>query len=317
MRSVAGQPARCWPPLWALSVALTGAVTSPVAQRAYKTGVELVAVPITVQHRDRRVALGTLSAEDFRVREDGQDERIVLFQPDTRPLSVALILDVSSSMSGPRQTLAADTARMLHAALDHDDEISLMPFADWPLVVIPWTRVGALPALDWAQWVLPWDTAMLDAIAAGLELADTSMNQRRVLVVISDGFENASAVSLPDVVRTRRQSEVELYGMRINPIEGPPGQVTHPSLSPQRQINPRDYLPDIVDSSGGLVYNVPSRDFMTAAVLSLMSDLRSQYLVGYETTRPLDGTYRRIRVDARSRALSVRHRSGYLALPAR
>ncbi len=56
---------------------------------------------------------------------------------------------------------------------------------------------------------------------------------------------------------------------------------------------------------------------MTAAVLSFIGELRSQYLISYETPRPLDGKYRRIRVDARNREIGVRHRAGYLALPVR
>lgn len=297
---------------------VAGSAVAPRAQPAYRAGVELVTVGVTVHHRDRRVPVGTLSAADVRVREDGTEQPVVLFEPDRRPVSLAIVLDVSTSMAGQLQELGADTARTIVSALDHDDEVSLTAFADWPLVVIPWTRVGELPGIDWAQWVLPWDTALLDAVITGLELADASTNPRRVMVVISDGFENASVRSVADLVRTRRQSEVEVYAMRVNPVVGPPGQVTHPVLSPRRAPPPgRDYFGDVVGSSGGVSYSVPSADFLQAAVLSLVSDLRNQYLVGYETRRPLDGTYRRIRVEAHSRELRIRHRAGYLALPAR
>lgn len=287
------------------------------AQPEFQAGVELVTVPVTVRHRDRSVVLSPLSAADFRMSEDGREQRIVLFEPDRRPVSLAILLDVSTSMAGLRQTLAAKAAHLLHAALNRDDEISFVPFADWALVAIPWTRVGLLPTLDAAQWVLPWDTALLDAVVAALELADTSTHSRRVVVVISDGFENASAISLQALATTRRQSELEVYALRVNPVEGPPGQVTHPVLSPRREFEPRDVLPSLVAPSGGLVYNVPTDDYLMAAVLSLMSDLRNQYLIGYESTRPLDGTYRRLRVDARTQGLVIRHRAGFLALPAR
>jgi hypothetical protein len=91
--------------------------------------------------------------------------------------------------------------------------------------------------------------------------------------------------------------------------------VTHPVLSPRREPVPRDYLPDVVGASGGLVYNVPAPDFLSAAVLAFVGGLRSQYLLAYETTKPLDGRYRRIQVQGRRRDLSVRHRGGYLAVP--
>lgn len=312
-------PTRCgraW--LAGLLTVVCGVVGQAGKQPTFRSIVEVVRVPITVSHRDRRVALGALSAADFRVREDGQDVQIIQFERDARPLRVTLALDVSSSMSEPRQSLAADTVRTITAALDPSDEISLMPFADWPLIVIPWTRVGDLPGLDWAQWVLPADTAIFDAVASALGLADTSTPQRHVVIVVSDGFENTSTLKLSDLVKTRQQSEVAIYAMRVNPVDGPPGQVTHPVLSPRTQPSPRDYLPDIVEASGGLVYNVgPSVDYMTAAVLALVSDLRSQYLISYETPRQLDGKYRRIRVDTRTGELRVRHRAGYLALPSR
>ena len=293
---------------------VTATTIAAAAQPQFTANVKLVTVPVTVHATDRRVAVRPLEANNFRVYEDGREQRIVVFERDRRPVSLAIVLDVSTSMAGLPQKLAADTARTIFTALDPDDEVALMVFADWPVLVIPWSRVGTLPGIDWAQWVLPWDTALLDAVLAAIKLADTSTHRRVVVVAISDGFENASNRPLSDLVKTRQQSELEIYAMVVNPVVGPPGQVTHPVLSPRKAtVAPRNYMGDIVGASGGLMFNVPSNDFMHAAVLTLKSDLQSQYVIGYETSRPLDGSYRRIKVEPTTRDLQVRHRGGYLA----
>jgi len=106
-------------------------------------------------------------------------------------------------------------------------------FAGYPIGPMHRSRVGDTPGIDWPQWVVPGNTAMFDALVASLGLMDEASHQRRVIVLVSDGFENASGRPLRELVTTRRQSETEVYAIRTNPPEVPPGQVRHPVLSPR------------------------------------------------------------------------------------
>jgi len=188
-------------------------------------------------------------------------------------------------------------------------------FGDYPIVPVTWMRVETTPGLDWAQWVLRDESAVVDGVAMALSLMDNASHPRHVVVVISDGLDNASRVRLDDLARTRNQSEVAVYALTTFTPPVPPGHAYSPLMGRTRPGEPADRLPDLVADSGGLQYLVWSDDTLTAAVLGVIGDLRSQYLVGYEPAKPPDGRFRRISVETTHRDLRVRHRAGYLSRP--
>ena len=76
-------------------------------------------------------------------------------------------------------------------------------------------------------------------------------------------------------------------------------------------------MPSLVGDSGGVVYDIPIDERTAAAVEALFAELGSQYVIGYVPKKPLDGKYRRLKVEASDKRWRVRHRRGYLALPPR
>lgn len=283
------------------------AAQSPI----FHGGVELVNVPVTVQHKDPARVLPLLAAVDVRILEDGRPQKVALFERDLRPVSLAIVLDSSSSVGGEARRLSRDAIHQIFAGLAPQDEVALVAFGDYPITVVHWTSVGTTPGLDWAQWVLKDESAVVDGVSMALSLMDTASHPRRVIVIVSDGLDNASRVGLADLARSRNQSEVAVYALNTFTPRIPPGQVYSPLIRPPQT----HVLAQLIGESGGMQYLTWTDDTLAAAILACFSDLRSQYLVGYEPLRPLDGKYRRIKVEATNKDHVVRHRSGYLALP--
>ena len=111
-----------------------------------------------------------------------------------------------------------------------------------------------------------------------MRLVEQASNPLPVIVVVSDGGENASGTTLPSLVATRRQSETLIYGM-------------HTDLPPSRHAPPvnrafSDFLPELVGDSGGTVYQVRTPEGGEAAARAFLEELRSQYTLGYVPRRP-------------------------------
>ena len=160
------------------------------------------------------------------------------------------------------------------------------------------------------------ETALLDAVQLSFAMMDGASHRRGAVLVLSDGLEVASASSLSTVVKSRRQSETAVYALEFDPPWDSEGHRIWPrwvQRMQQRVTGPR-YMEELVGDSGGMLHIVSEQKAVVAGTEAFFADLRSQYLVGYATSRPMDGKYRRIKVEAKDKDLRLRHRGGYLAL---
>jgi VWFA-related protein len=297
--------------------ALVAALAQAFAQPSFRAGVDLVTVPITVRHKDADRDVPAVTAAGLRVSENGVEQRIDFVERDVRPLSLTIVLDASSSMVGLSRTWAEEAMHGVFSRLLPADQVSLIVFGSWSITAVSWSRASAIDGLGWAQWVMPPDTALIDAVQAALESMDTAANDRGVVLVLSDGLEIASSLTISDVVQTRRQSETAVYAFEFDPAWDQEGHWQLPrrlrqATAWQRHTN---YMEQLVGDSGGAVHGISARDAVAASTAALMSDLRSQYVLGYTSTRPMDGKYRRIKVEPKDKDLRLRHRGGYLAMP--
>jgi Ca-activated chloride channel family protein len=283
-----------------------------------RTGTELVTIPVTVTNRGRSEQIRGLSIGDFRVLEDNIEQQIVTFTRERVPLSLCIVLDSSYSMKGMPQRLASEAIDKLIAGLDANDEVALAIFADHVELRVPWTRAAEFPVFDWTQWKAVSSTALIDGLREALDLMNGARHAQSVVLLVSDGIENASKTSFRDIVRTRRQSEVRVYGFRtegrastLPPLPSLPGRAAPIDLAPP------NILPLLVGDSGGWSYPVANAVEAGRALAAFLDELGSLYLLGYTPTRPLTGGYRTITVEVRSGKFRVRHRRGYVALPVR
>jgi Ca-activated chloride channel family protein len=288
-----------------LALAAVALASFVYAQPAFRSRVDLVTVPVVVTAKDSSFRIGELTPADFRVYEDGVAQEVTVVSHEPRPLSVCILLDSSPSMAAGRQGFAIRAIDTVLDDLGPDDEASLLFFASKVRLVFGWTPARAVPKISWLDWRLSLGTALLDAVREALQLVERASNPVPVILVVSDGGENASRTPLAKLVATRRQSETAIYGMDTNL---PPSRIAPPV---NRAFS--DFLPDLVGDSGGMVYSVRSAEAGESAALTFLAELRSQFTLGYAPKKPLDGTYRRLKVETTSKGLAVRHRGGYLA----
>ena len=295
----------------ALVALILGATASAQQLPSFKSSVQLVTVPIavTTTKRDQLITSGP-TAEDFRVFEDGVSQQVTLFSQDRRPTSLCIVVDASGSMaSAQRLELGVSALRHVVRGLAQGDEIAMIRFAGEVTVMMPWTREPDPARLSWqldpgAGSVA--NSSITDAAKVALGVIDTATNPRRALLLISDGYENTSQTSLARVVTTRAQSETLVYAFGLaGPLERSPGGM---SL--------RNILPSLVGDSGGEFWSISSPAAAAAAARTLNLELNHQYTLAYTPAKPLDGKYRKIKVETTLPGLLVRHRGGYLALPA-
>jgi hypothetical protein len=128
--------------------------------QVFRAGTELVTVPATVTSRDGSKRVDGLTAADFRVTEDGIEQRISFVDQERRPVSICILLDASSSMREPLQSHARIVVQGVLASLLADDEVSLVVFAKDIQVPIQWVSGAARPRVNWQTYILAEGTAL-------------------------------------------------------------------------------------------------------------------------------------------------------------
>jgi Ca-activated chloride channel family protein len=271
----------------------------------FRSGVDLVTVPVAVLPRDPARPAIELSAGDFRIYEDGVAQDITVVSHEPQPISLCILLDSSPSMASGRQALASRTIDTLLGGLSQDDEAALLFFAARVRTVFSWTPAPAIKPVSWIEWRPALGTALIDAVREALGLVEQAHNPRRVIVIVSDGGENASGTPLAKLVATRRQSETLVYGIDT---ELPPSRFAPPVNRAFTNV-----LPALIGDSGGTVFDVKSPEAGELAARSLLDELRAHYTLGYVPRRAADGTFRQLKVELAVPGYTVRHRAGYLA----
>jgi Ca-activated chloride channel homolog len=283
---------------------------SLIAQPAshFRADTRLVVLHATVT--DARGALVTdLDRRAFAVYENGHRQSIALFRRDDVPVSMGLLIDNSGSMRTLRARVETAALAFVRAS-NPDDEVFVVNFADKVRVDVPITRdiraveagIGRVDSIG--------GTALRDAIRLAEEyLQQHATRDRHVLLVITDGNDNASETTVKQIEAASEHSETAVFGIGLF------GDV-HGSAKQGRQE-----LDTLTSRTGGIAYYPESADQIESVALDLARQIRQQYTIGYTpTNQTLDGTYRAVRVSAsmegRSDRLSVHTRVGYRADPA-
>jgi VWFA-related protein len=290
----------------ALTVAALGVSALSQEVPVFRTQSELVVLHVTV--RDRHGGyVRSLPASAFEVLEDSRPQHITFFAPEDEPVTMGLIIDSSGSMMAVRdRVIAASTAFVRSSnpgdevfALTFNDDIQTVPSSP-PYFV---SDADALRRLLAGIFVPAGRTKLYDAIAEGLSYVSTGTRNRRVLVVLSDGGDNASRSTFADAMMLTQASNVVVYGVAlVDPLEA--------EADPKR-------LKQIADGSGGAAFTPYDIGDVEKAFQQIASDVRAGYTIGYEpvNTRLRPGL-RRIRVEIHTtdgRRLGARTRTAYLA----
>jgi Ca-activated chloride channel family protein len=287
--------------LCALSAAATLLAQQPpiTDTRLFRSGIELTSITATVTDRDGHLVTG-LERDVFEVFEDGMRQTVTQFARERVPVGLGVLLDNSDSMFGKRiQDARAAVNRFLFELLEPADEFFLMAFNHRPRPLTGWTRAQpeVQRALDGLQ--PNGGTAIYDAIV------DARTRPRGALVVISDGADTASNISLRELRSALLRTDAFVYAIALDP--------------PERQaINARvnaQALREITAETGGRTEIVQSSTQLLEATARIAEELNSQYVLGYTSPRGADGQYHSIRVRIAGADYRVRARSGYVATP--
>jgi VWFA-related protein len=265
--------------------------------------VDLVVLNATVRDQKGRVA-SDLRQQDFEVFEDGVRQSIQLFRHEDLPVTVGLVIDHSGSMR-PKLSSVIAAARNFIQSSSTDDQMfvvnfnenitrglpTAIPFTDRPDELA--RAISGTPATG--------KTALYDAVWKAREWLAGGSRDKKVLIVISDGGDNASVHTLADVLKAGNKSNIQVFTIGIFDPDDP-------------DKNPA-VLRQLALATGGEAFVPNELSEVVSVCESIAKDIRSQYTLGYLSSAATQGgRYHSIKVLARGTAKSrlyVRTRSGY------
>ncbi len=267
--------------------------------------VRLVALQAVVHDKQRRF-VSDLSERDFEVYEDGVRQSIRLFRHEDVPVTVGLVVDHSGSMRTKLTEVIAATRTFVKSS-NPEDQMFVVNFNEKVSLGLPAgiRYTGSAIELERAVWRAPATgmTALYDAIVARLQGLRASKLDKKGLVVISDGGDNASKAGLQQVLKLAEQSSAMIYTIGIFDED-----------DPDRNTGA---LTRLARATGGQAFFPGQLNEVVEICESIARDIRNQYAIGYVSTNTArNDSYRAIRVVARTKdhgKLSVRTRSGYIA----
>lgn len=274
----------------------------------FKAESELVVLHVSVRDGGGRYITG-LQRDAFTVIDDGRPQTLEMFSGDEVPASVGLLIDNSNSMRPNRERViasAVEFARHSHPK----DEIFVTTFnehvrpAFGPAVINEMNPAVFASAMSQAITARGM-TAIYDGILGGLTRVSSGLHSRQVLIVVSDGDDNASRATLADVIKQVHESDATIYTVAlIDPLT--------------REGDPR-LLRRLAHATGGESYRPRRVEEIGDAFERIAKDIRSAYTLAYTPTsaskRSDEKTRRRtVRVYVKpkdGRQLQVRTRDGY------
>ena len=317
----------------------------------FKSGVELINVTATVSDSNGRF-VPNLRMEDFSLYEDDVQQTVTQFSAERVPVSLGILLDTSGSMAGEKIEAARSALyRFVYDLLGDQDEVFLYRFSNDVVLLQDWTtdRKSLTKALG--RITPNGGTAMYDAVVEAIPMAAAGRNQKKAVVVISDGNDTASRAGVHEVRQLIRNTEVLVYAIGIDgeaptyrsqphpyppgggmpipyPFPGGPGRRRPGFLLPQfggprsgqggwgmradDRVN-ESALRDMTDDSGGRTEIIHTPRDLDPATAGIADELSKQYYLGYQSTGKKDGRWHAIRVEVKNRIYRIRARKGYIA----
>jgi len=280
----------------ALTVTLSGQQQQPV----FRTATNTVPVYATVTDAAGRLVPG-LEEADFEIFDNGKKVDIALFENSIQPITVVVMLDTSGSMT-MNLDLLKEAATQFVIRLLPGDQAKVGSFSD-KILIDPDDFTGDRDELirilrEDIQYGNP--TALWDATDAGMD-ALRGIQGRRVVLVFTDGADNASDRSEGDVLNRARAEEYLIYAIGLRSRTRGRG-VTRPDRG----------LRKVAEETGGGYFELSRADELNATFTRVALELHSQYVLGF-TPESADGKVHRLEVKIRKPGLTARTRKSYVA----
>jgi len=268
--------------------------------------VSVVLVPVTVSDSKNR-PVTTLKKQDFALFESDKPQEIRYFSAEDAPISVAILLDVSKSMSDKIDTERDAVVEFFNNA-NPDDEYLAIAFSDRPRLLASSTQ-----SIDELQRKLMTiepggPTAMLDAVYLAESKLRSARYERKAIVIFSDGGDNASRYTLREIKSLVHESDVEIYAIGlfdkffVGTLEEKLGKL---------------WLSEITDATGGCTITVDNRTKVPQAAATISRQMRNQYVLGYRPDVAGASRWRKIKVSVTQPETDLRlhahYKKGYLS----
>jgi Ca-activated chloride channel homolog len=295
--------------LFAGTTSLRSQSSTAEARYSIKANVDLVVLPVSVLDRGGRKVQG-LNKEDFRVYEDRMEQTISFFSAEDAPVTMGLVIDNSGSMRGKREQVVAAAMSFVKTS-NSRDEIFVVNFNDrWYLDLKedftsdPVELLQALSRIDASA-----GTALYDALLLSLSHIKKGNLDRKVLLLITDGDDDASRATLEQTVRSVEESRATIYTIGIF-------SRSDQQEEPKMVRNSKKILTRLARATGGVAYFPDDIAQIEAICGEIAREIRDQYTLGYypaNTSR--DGKFRSVRVRVQSPRLkgklTAHSRAGY------
>lgn len=296
----------------ALAVQRLGSIPPPPPPPAPQIhrDVNLVVLPVTVVDKHGQF-VNTLQAKNFRVYEDGVEQQLAVFRREDIPVTMGLVIDNSGSMSDKRARVN-EAALTLVQSSNPDDEVFVVNFNEDYYLDQPSDFTSDLSILREALQRIDarGSTALYDAVLASLDHLKKGHRDKKVLLVVTDGEDNASRHTLEQTVQAIQKTDAVIYAI---------GLLTREDRRAARRA--QRALTALAEASGGLAFFPRDVNQVHEICLEVARDIRNQYLLGYYPSNPpTNGGFRHVEVRLANvpsslGKLTVRTRPGYFAQP--
>ncbi|GAC1616770.1 MAG: hypothetical protein PVS2B2_00600 [Candidatus Acidiferrum sp.] len=283
-----------------------------------KSQVNLVNLFVTVRDKKKNIVTD-LKQTDFKIAEDGQDQKIAFFNKEVSlPVTLGLLLDTSGSEQDMLSAIQDGGSRFINRVLRKGDEAMVMSFASDVDLMSDFTDdKGQLDrAIHKTRIAIPdqgmragnpgpvgsrhvTGTALYDAIYLACSEKLTSEAGRKALVIVTDADDQGSKVRIEEAIEAAQRTDTVIHILLvIDPRSGGNAGAAH----------------HLADETGGRVISVNSDKKMEEAYDQISEELRSQYTLGYYPSNAThDGKFRKIKVEMVNHDLRVLARKGYYA----
>lgn len=292
-----------------LSQALSSSQDPSDERSRLRINSNLVVLHATVQDH-KGILVSGLEKDSFQVYEDGAVQQIKYFSHEDIPVTVGLVIDNSGSMGRKRDEVIAAALAFARSS-NPQDQMFVVNFNEHVRFALPKSTpfTDQVTELETAlsRIITNGRTALYDAVAAALEHVQKGDGDKKVLIVISDGGDNASQLTLAQIMTTAQHADTIIYTIGLFD-------------EADEDRNPQ-VLKQLAEETGGNVFLPRSLKEAVPICERIAHDIRNQYTIAYiPTNRTQDGAYRAIQVTAsapRRGPLLVRTRAGYRAPVAR
>jgi VWFA-related protein len=292
----------------ALLVALTltinmGPRGNAQEEATFTTNTRLVILPAIVQDKSGHL-ITNLTQGQFQVFEDGAPQPIKLFKREDVPVSLGIIIDSSGSMRPKREGVESAALTLVRDS-NKADEVFIVNFNDEAYLDADFSSNIEDMKKGLSHIDSRGGTAMRDAIRMSIDhMKEKAKRDKRVLLVVTDGDDNASMVSLENLVREAQSSDVLIYAIGLL-TEEEKREAKHAKRS----------LLALTEATGGMAFFPKDVTEVESIAHEVARDIRNQYTIGYTPpTKNMDGAYHAVKVIANApNHPIVRTRTGYYA----